>query len=100
MATRTEPSDDEILDFERKWARLGGGSADVIREQFDLPETEFFSRLLDLTSGTRIDDEALRRRLRRVAHSRLWLRRAQVAAEATAHPHSAAGHRDQPAIDT
>lgn len=65
--------EDELLAFATQWARYGGGPSDLIRDRFGIDETEFFTRILDVTeqggSGHDVQE------LRRVARQRLWLKR-------------------------
>ncbi|MFC9549788.1 DUF3263 domain-containing protein [Rhodococcus sp. NPDC056960] len=65
----------DLVDFERRWYRHGGGPADDIETEFGLPATAFFRRLGDLLETdppdtlTRSEASAMLRVCRR----RLWL---------------------------
>ncbi|ANS26292.1 DUF3263 domain-containing protein [Rhodococcus opacus] len=65
----------ELVDFERRWYRLGGGPADDIETEFGLPPATFFRRLEDLLETdppeTLTPSEASA--MLRVCRRRLWL---------------------------
>ncbi|GCE43657.1 DUF3263 domain-containing protein [Rhodococcus sp. USK10] len=65
----------EMIAFERRWYRLGGGPADAIRTEFGLPPAIFFRRLEDFLETDRPDtitpSEASE--MLRVCRRRLWL---------------------------
>ncbi|WP_237340910.1 DUF3263 domain-containing protein [Williamsia soli] len=69
---------DEMLDFESKWYRLGGGPSEEIHDRFGMSDRTFFKELNDLMSdGARFDDIAPDELagMRAVIRRRLWLAR-------------------------
>ncbi|ANS27943.1 hypothetical protein WSS_A41720 [Rhodococcus opacus M213] len=65
----------EMVDFERRWYRHGGGPADDIRTEFGLPATTFFRRLEDLLETDPPDTitQSEASKMLRVCRRRLWL---------------------------
>lgn len=73
-----------IIDFQRRWHRLGGGAAHDIWDRFGLAPGEYFSQLLDALDDAAASpgegsaksetlDEATVFAIRSVARRRLWL---------------------------
>ncbi|GAC70258.1 hypothetical protein GS4_33_00730 [Gordonia soli NBRC 108243] len=67
----------QMIDFERHWYPLGGGSTDEIGAQFGLTDRDFFAQV-----GRLVDDQppsaltaAELRRMRGVIRRRLWMAR-------------------------
>ncbi|PYE18073.1 uncharacterized protein DUF3263 [Williamsia limnetica] len=68
----------EMLDFESKWYRLGGGPSEEIHDRFGMSDRDFFTELNDLVSGADLFDDIAPDELammRGVIRRRLWLAR-------------------------
>lgn len=67
----------EMLDFETRWYRMGGGSSSAIVERFGLTDRDFFTevdRIVADDPPTGLSVSELRR-MRSVVRRRLWMAR-------------------------
>ncbi|MBA4021798.1 MAG: hypothetical protein C0482_05495 [Gordonia sp.] len=78
MDTHAGSKLDEMVDFEAKWYRLGGGPSDEIHDRFGMSDRTFFTELNDLMSdGAQFGEIAPEELavMRAVIRRRLWLAR-------------------------
>ena len=67
----------QMIQFEKNWYPLGGGSAKQITEEFGVSDRDFFAeldRLVDTDPPETLSDSELRR-MRQVIKRRLWMAR-------------------------
>jgi hypothetical protein len=69
-------TEEQILEFEARWYRLGGGPSDEIYSRFGMTDRDFFGRVDHLISTGRALDEIAPRDvevMKAVIRRRLWL---------------------------
>ncbi|AZG44446.1 DUF3263 domain-containing protein [Gordonia insulae] len=67
----------QMIDFERRWYPLGGGSSSAITERFGLDDRDFFrevDRIVESDPPETLTSAELRR-MRSVIRRRLWMAR-------------------------
>jgi hypothetical protein len=72
----SQATDQEILEFETRWFRLGGGPSDEIYERFGMTDRDFFGQVDHLISTGRTLDEIAPgdvEVMKAVIRRRLWL---------------------------